>query len=246
MLIHELVKLSGVSARTLRYYDEIGLLVPTKEQNGYRDYTQQHIDRLQQILFYKELNFPLDKIKELLLADDYDVDKALKEQYILLKKKRDYLNDLLLTIERMEGDKKMSNEQKFEAFKNDFINDNEKQYGEELRAKYDEESIMASYGKVKEMTEEQFEAVQQLEKQLIERLQEAMVENNPTSEIAMEVVELHKRWLSFYWAKYTKEAHVGLAQMYTYDERFTTYYDSRAGQGATQFLTAAITAYAKL
>ena len=73
-----------------------------------------------------------------------------------------------------------------------------------------------------------------------------MEQGNVKSETSMEVVELHKRWLSFYWTKYTKDAHVGLAQMYINDERFIAYYNGRVGNGATLFLHDAIMAYSKL
>lgn len=251
LLINELVKLSGVSARTLRYYDEIGLLKPLMvEQNGYRQYSQPDIDRLQQILFYRALDFKLEQIKVLLEDPNFEVKEALKNQQRLLEQKRNYLDGLLQTIaqtiDTMEGETTMTNEQKFEAFKNKLIEENEQAYGEEIRQKYGEQQVLEGYGKLKEMTEEQYEAVQQLEQQLFARLKEALVENDATSEVAMEAAELHKRWLSFYWKKYTKEAHVGLAQMYMYDERFTTYYDSQVGEGATRLLHDAIVAYAKL
>lgn len=251
MLINELVKLSGVSARTLRYYDEIGLLKPSMvEQNGYRQYSQPDIDRLQQILFYRTLDFKLERIKVLLEDPNFEVKEALKNQQKLLEQKRNYLDGLLQTIaqtiDTMEGETTMTNEQKFEAFKNKLIEENEQAYGEEIRQKYGEQQVLEGYGKLKEMTEQQYEAVQQLEQQLFARLKEALVENDATSEVAMEATELHKRWLSFYWKKYTKEAHVGLAQMYLHDERFTTYYDSQVGEGATRLLHDAIVAYAKL
>ena len=251
MLINELVKLSGVSARTLRYYDEIGLLKPSMvEQNGYRQYSQPDIDRLQQILFYRALDFKLEQIKVLLEDPQFEVKEALRNQQRLLEKKRNYIDGLLQTIaqtiDTMEGETTMTNEQKFEAFKNKLIEDNEQAYGEEIRQKYGEQQVLEGYGKLKEMTEQQYEAVQQLEQQLFARLQEALVENDATSGVAMEAAELHKRWLSFYWKKYTKEAHVGLAQMYMHDERFTTYYDSQVGEGATRLLHDAIVAYAKL
>lgn len=87
MLINELAQLSGVSARTLRYYDEIGLLHPTTiGENGYRYYSQDDIDRLQQILFYRELDFKLEKIKVLLDNQTVDRKHALKQQYELLEK----------------------------------------------------------------------------------------------------------------------------------------------------------------
>ena len=249
MLINELVKLSGVSARTLRYYDEIGLLRPSAvAENGYRQYSQQDIDRLQQILFYRELDFKLEEIKKLLGHPDYEVKEALKKQSELLQKKKRYIDDLLITIEQtiqtMEGEIKMTNEQKFGVFKNKLIEENEKSYGQEVREKYGEAQVDASNKKFKDMTEEQFNAMQQLENQLFERLKEAMVSGDVTSDVAMEAAELHKRWLSFSWAKYTPEAHIGLAQMYVGDERFTAYYDERIGTGATQFLHDVITVYA--
>ena len=102
----------------------------------------------------------------------------------------------------------MTNEQKFEKFKEQLINENEQKFGQEIREKYGENEILSSYGKIKNMTEEQYEAAQQLESQLFIRLKEAMEQGNVKSETSMEVVELHKRWLSFYWTKYTKDAHV--------------------------------------
>ncbi|MEG0386485.1 MAG: MerR family transcriptional regulator [Solibacillus sp.] len=250
MLINELAKLSGLSKRALRYYDEIGLLTPSDTgDNGYRQYNVTDIDRLQQILFYRELDFKLEEIQRILDAPDFNVNEALRKQHEMLEQKRNYLDDLIITIQNtiqvMEGETTMTNEQKFEAFKNKMIEDNDKQYGEEIRGKYGEEQVLASYGKLKNMTEEQYESVNQLEQMLFERLKEAMVGGDASAEVAMEVAELHKRWLSFYWAKYTPQAHAGLAQMYLHDERFTAYYDDRVGKGATQFLHDAILEYVK-
>jgi len=78
---------------------------------------------------------------------------------------------------------------------------------------------------------------------MFERLTEAIGVGDATNEVAMEVAELHKRWLSFTWKEYSKEAHVGLAQMYIADERFTAYYDERSVVGAAQYLHDAIVAY---
>ena len=250
MYIHELAKLSSISTRTLRYYDEIGLLVPDKkEDTGYRVYNQHHIDRLQQILFYRELDMPLAQIKDILDSEKFEQLDSLRHHQQALLQKQQRVNKLLetikLTIQSIEEGTNMTNEQKFEAFKQQLIDENEKNYGKEIREKHGEESVLASYGMVKNMTEEQYEAAQQLEKMLLERLEEAMGEGDPTSELALEVAELHKRWLSFYWPKYTKEAHAGLAQIYIADERFIAYYDSQVAPNATQFLTACITHFAK-
>lgn len=137
----------------------------------------------------------------------------------------------------------MSNEEKFNGFKEKLVEDNENKYGQEIRAKYGDKTVDASNAKLMNMTEEQFQAMQQLEQQMFERLTEAIGVGDATNEIAMEVAELHKRWLSFTWKEYSKEAHVGLAQMYIADERFTAYYDERSVVGAAQYLHDAIVAY---
>lgn len=248
MHIHELANLSGVSTRTLRYYDEIGLLVPEKnEETAYRVYKQQDIDRLQQILFYRELGMPLGQIKDVLNEEGFEQLKSLRQHQEALLQKQQYINGLLktvtMTIQSIEEGLKMTNEQKFEAFKKHLIDDNEERYGKEIRERHGEESVLATYGMVRNMTEEQYEAAQQLENMLLQRVREAMEDGSTTSELAAEVGELHKRWLSFYWPKYTKEAHAGLAQLYMADQRFIDYYDSRVAPDATQFLTDCIAYY---
>ena len=89
--IREFAKLTGVSVRTLHFYDEIGLLEPSSvdEQNGYRFYDEQTLMRMQEILFYRELNFPLKEIRIILSSPDYDKQNALKEQKQLLIAKED-------------------------------------------------------------------------------------------------------------------------------------------------------------
>lgn len=250
MYIHELAKLSGITTRTLRYYDEIGLLIPEKRRDtGYRIYHQQHIDRLQQILFYRELDMPLDQIKDILNAEGFEQLKSLRQHQDALLLKKQYINGLLetvkKTIESIEDGLTMTNEEKFEGFKQQIINENECYYGEEIRNKYGEGSVLGTYSMVRNMTEEQYQTMQAIEGTLLASLQEAMKEGDPASELALEVAEHHKQWLSFYWPKYTKEAHVGLAQMYMEDQRFIEYYDSRVAPGATQFLTACIVHYAQ-
>lgn len=250
MYIHELAKLSGITTRTLRYYDEIGLLIPEKRRDtGYRIYHHQHIDRLQQILFYRELDMPLDQIKDILNAEGFEQLKSLRQHQDALLLKKQYINGLLetvtKTIESIEDGITMTNEEKFEGFKQQIINENERYYGEEIRNKYGEDSVLGTYSMVRNMTEEQYQTMQAIEGTLLASLQEAMKEGNPASELALEVAEHHKQWLSFYWPKYTKEAHVGLAQIYMEDQRFIEYYDSRVAPGATQFLTACIVHYAQ-
>ncbi|MFJ7736708.1 MerR family transcriptional regulator [Lysinibacillus sp. NPDC097287] len=248
--IQELANMSGVSTRTLRYYDEIGLLKPARtNEAGYRFYTQDEVDMLQQILFYRALDIKLSMIQEIIQAPDFQQKEALESHRVALLQRKQQLDKLLQTVEQtiqsLEEEAPMTNEAKFEGFKEKLIEDNEKQYGDEIRAKYGNETVDTSNAKLRNMTEEQYEAMQQLEQQLFARLKEAIEIGDASSDIAMEVAELHKRWLCFNWSKYSKEAHAGLAQMYIADERFTAYYDERVAPGATQFLHEAILVYTR-
>jgi len=246
--IQELAQLSGVSTRTLRYYDEIGLLKPARtNEAGYRFYGQWEVDMLQQILFYRALDMKLATIQAIVQTPNFQHAEALKTHKAALLQRKEQLETILQTVEKtiqsIEEEQPMSNEEKFKGFKEKLMEDNEKQYGKEIREKYGNETVDASNAKLMNMTEQQYQAMQQLEQQMFERLAEAMKLGDAASDIAMEVAELHKRWLNFTWKEYSKEAHAGLAQMYIADERFTAYYDERGETGAVQFLHDAIIAY---
>lgn len=245
MLIHEVAKQLQISKRTVRHYEQIGLLeVNINEENGYRNYSEQQLKQLQEIVYYRSLNISLKDIRQLLQASNEQIKDFLQQHLKTLLVEQQQLTSIIkqvqTTIKVMEEDK-MAND--FEQVKQGWISKNEAQYGKEIRERHGEESVMATYGKLKDMTEEQFQAAQQLEETLFERLTEAMADDS--NELYLEIGELHKRWLSFYWPKYTKQAHVGLAQMYVLDERFTAYYDEKVGDGATQLLFDAITQYSK-
>lgn len=246
--VQKLGLLAGVSTRTLRYYDEIGILKPARiNSSGYRIYGPSEVDRLQQILFYRELGVTLEEIKEILASPAFDAISALREHRKKLLEKREHLDALIanvdLTLAEKEGVKTMSDKQKFEGFKQKLIDDNERQYGEEIRAKYGEEQINKSYQKLKGMTEEEHAQLEELANEILQTLVKAMETNDPGGELAQKTVELHRQWLSFYWAEYSKEAHMGLAQMYVDDSRFTAYYD-KARPGAAVFLRDAVSVYA--
>lgn len=100
--INEIAKVTGVTVRTLHYYDEIGLLVPVEATNsGYRLYGQKELSILQQILFFRELNFPLNQIKEIILNPNFDSKKALESHKVLLIKKRKRMDKLINLIEKI-------------------------------------------------------------------------------------------------------------------------------------------------
>ena len=245
--VQKLGKIAGVSTRTLRYYDEIGILTPARiNSSGYRIYGEKEVDRLQQILFYRELGVRLDSIKEIVTAPSFDRANALIEHREKLMEKRDQLNALIANVDKtiaVTGGKiKMSSKEKFEGFKKNMINDNEKKYGKEIREKYGKDSIEKSNAKVMNMTEEEHDEVTKLSSQLTITLSEAFKNGDPASDIAQEAADLHKRWLTYYWSEYSNEAHAGLCQMYVDDERFTAYYDKEQ-PGTAAFLRDAVHIY---
>jgi DNA-binding transcriptional MerR regulator len=245
--VQKLSSLAGVSTRTLRYYDEIGILKPARiNSSGYRIYGQAEVDRLQQILFYRELGVSLESIKEIVTAPSFDGAKALRDHREQLLEKREQL-DLLIknvdkTIALTEGRMNMSNKEKFEGFKKKMIDENEKKYGKEIREKYGDDKFDQSKAKLMNMTEDEHDRVTKLAEQVQETLAQAFAAGDPASELAQKAADLHKRWLCFYWKEYSKEAHAGLAQMYVDDERFTAYYDKEQ-PGTAEFLRDAIWIY---
>lgn len=245
--VQKLGKLAGVSTRTLRYYDEVGILRPARiNSSGYRIYGEKEVDRLQQILFYRELGVSLDSIKEIVTAPSFNAANALIEHREKLLEKRNQLDTLIANVDKtiaITGGKiKMSDKEKFQGFKKNMIDDNEKKYGKEIREKYGKDTIEKSNAKVMNMTEQQYEEVTKLAKQVMITLAEAFKNGDPASVIAQEAADLHKQWLTFYWSKYSKEAHAGLAQMYVDDERFTAYYDKEQ-PGMAAFLRDAVFIY---
>lgn len=245
--VQKLGNLAGISTRTLRYYDEIGILKPARiNSSGYRIYGEAEVNRLQQILFYRELGLSLDRIKDIVTSPSFDGTNALKEHRENLLEKRKQLDLLIANVEKsiasVEGRIKMSDKEKFEGFKQKMIDDNEKKYGKEAREKYGDKAIDKSNAKLKNMTQEEYDEVTSLAEEVNKTLAEAFKTGDPAGELAQKAAELHKKWLTFYWSEYSKEAHAGLAQMYVDDERFTAYYDKEQS-GTAEFLRDAIFIY---
>ncbi|MBI9094802.1 MAG: MerR family transcriptional regulator [Sphaerochaeta sp.] len=231
--IGELAQYAGISKRTLRYYDEIGLLKPKKKSpSGYRLYGKEEVNRLQQILFFRELDFDLDTTKAILDDPQFDRIQALEEHMQRLVEKQRHIQNLLLNVEKSlqeaRGVTSMSDEEKFEGFKKELIKRNEQAYGKEARKKYGNEEVEASQAKLMRMSEESFAEFDQLGKEILKKLEKAEKTKDPGSGLAQEVARLHKQWLLYTWANYTKEAHANLAQRYVDDPRFGEHYQGRA------------------
>jgi len=245
--VQKLAEMAGISTRTLRYYDEVGILKPARiNSSGYRIYGQKEVGKLQQILFYREMDVALDQIKEIMSAPDYDVIKELKEHRKKLLDKKIQLDKLICNVEKTialkEGRITMTDDQKFEGLKQKMIDDNEKKYGKEIREKYGEHQVYQHNKKIKSMTKEQYQRVEELSFEVLETLKAAYATGEPSGDLAQKAADLHRQWLCFFWESYSKEAHAGIAQMYVDDERFTAYYDKEQ-PGAAKFLRDAILIY---
>lgn len=245
--VKKLAQLSGVSPRTLRFYDEIGLLRPARiNSSGYRLYGKREVDLLQQILLYRELGLSLEEIRQIVTQPDFDVLAALKEHRGQLLEQRARLDTLIENVEKTirdaKGETSMTDSEKFEGFKQKLMEENEQKYGTEIRAKYGAEMVEQANQKLAGMSEEDFNRAAALEKQMIKLFQEAFQTGDPAGEKAQRAADLHRQWLSFYWAQYSKEAHAGVARMYVEDPRFTAYYD-KYQPGLAKFLRDAVLIY---
>lgn len=247
--IGKLAKLAGVSTRTLRHYQTMGLLRPKMvNESGYRLYGAAEVDTLQQILFYRTLGVELKAIKRIMGAPDFERTAALEDHLEALLEKKQQLDTLIenarKSISSAKGETAMTDKEKFEGLKKKLVEENEKKYGEEARALYGDSAVEDSNKKLQGMTQEQFESMQTLEKQLGEKLSEALETKDPASPLAQEACELHKQWLQCCWKAYSKQAHLGLAQTYVADSRFSDYYE-KFGEGCAQFLYDALSVYCR-
>lgn len=245
--VHKLAQLAGVSSRTLRFYDEIGILRPARiNSSGYRIYGQAEVDRLQQIMFYRELGIGLDRIKAIVAAPSFDRAQALLEHKRSLLERRTQLDLLIANVDKsiaeIEGRCTMSDEEKFRGFVQKMIDDNEANYGAEVRQKYGDDVVEQSNARLKEMTKEQHDEAARLSNEIQETLAAAFDTGDPAGPLAQKAADLHRQWLTFWWGHCSKEAHAGIAQMYVDDERFTAYYDKQQ-PGTAKFLRDAIFVY---
>lgn len=160
--IQDLSRLSGVTTRTLRWYDQIGLLKPSRvAESGYRYYGRAEVDRLQDILYYRALGVELARIKECLDDPSFDRLAALRNHLAALEAERERLEQLIRsvkdTIGAEERNEIMNDEQKFEAFKQRAVAHNEEVYGAEIRAKYGDQEVDEANAAVMNLTQTQYQ-----------------------------------------------------------------------------------------
>ncbi len=243
--VKELAGLSGVTPRTLRHYDRIGLLVPKRHGSGdYRIYNSGEVDRLQEILIYRELGMELSEIKDLICSPKKNREERLHFHLDRLIAKRADIDTLIKnvekTIEAEKGEIEMNDNKKFEGLKKEMINKNEEQYGEEIREKWGDETIDESNRKMMNLSKVEFEDLKKMAAEINERLEKAVTGGLAADgEEGLAIARLHKKWLGYTWASYDPDAHLGLVDMYVADGRFKKYYDSNV-EGCAEFLREAV------
>lgn len=243
--IRELSRLAGVSTRTLRYYDEIGLLKPSRvTEGGYRCYGPAEVAMLQQILFYRERGMELKTVQKLLYDKDFDMLKAMEDHLQALEAQQKETEALIatvkITIRHMKGDCDMSDQEKFRALKEKKVRENETAYGGEARHKYGEAAVNEANHKVMNLTQDEFARWQALEEEILCRLEAAVISGiRADSEEAKQIVALHRQWLTVTTPKCNPQMHRGIAALYIADRRFTDYYD-RNVRGCAQLLHDAV------
>jgi len=248
--IQELSRLSGVTTRALRWYDQVGLLKPSRvAESGYRYYGSAEVDRLQDILYYRALGVELACIRECLDDPSFDRLAALRTHLAALEAEQrriqgliDSVKETILTQERNEV---MSDEKKFEAFKRRALEEYEKTYGAESREKYGDAEVDEMCANVMGLTQGQYQEWERLGEEILEKLSAAVSAGaDPAGEEGREIAALHRRWLTVTGNKYDVQRHRGLAELYIADERFTAYYDGTV-PGCARFLRDAVMCWAK-
>ena len=237
MRTKELADIAGISVRTLHYYDTIGLLSPEIDrENGYRNYSDQDVSTLQQILFFRQLNFKLTQIKDILNSPKYHQTEALLEQKDIILKEQTRLNNILKlidkTIQAERGEITMTNEEKFSGV--DFSHN---PYEQEAREKWGDEKVeQANQNLTKMGTKEAEREFDEIYTQLAD-----LRHLDPESDAAQQEIG---KWYDFLnkVGEYTPEMFKNLGEMYTADERFTKNID-KYGDGLAEFMKEAMTVY---
>lgn len=240
MHISELAKLTGVSIRTLHYYDEIGLLKPAfvNEQNGYRDYDEKSLERMAEILFYRELDFPLKSILQILSSPDYDKTLAIRRQKELLTLKKQRLERLISVLDNAEkGEISMS------VFDKNEYETARRQYAEEAKQRWGStDAYKESEQKTAGYSDDKWDDVNAGLNAVFADFALIKDSETPESEAAQTLVKRLQNYISGNFYTCTKEILAGLGQMYTADERFKANIDKN-GKGTADFVSEAIKIY---
>lgn len=239
--VQALAKIAGVSVRTLHHYDEIGLLVPQREKNGYRSYGEPELLRLQQILFFRELDVPLEDIAKNLARKDFDMAASLKDHRVQIENRKKRLTKLLGTIDntlaKLNGTKEMDDDALFDAF----WEKHEKEYAPEAEQRWGHtDAYKQSKERTKHLTKDDFKRMAKDADAFMKKLT-ALIESGPDSDETQALIAQHYESLRTFYDP-SPELYRGLAEMYVSDDRFRAYYDKYDPRMA-DFMKEAMIAY---
>jgi MerR family transcriptional regulator, thiopeptide resistance regulator len=239
--VKQLSRLAGITPRTLRFYDEIGLLKPSQVgDNGYRYYGEEALLKLQQILLYRELDLPLEEIKEILGRQGFDVLSALENHREDLRRRIKQMERLITTvnntIQNLKGQKEMTKKQYFEGFSDK----QQAEFEKEAEQLYDPETVRAANQKWKHYTPAEKQRIGEEGDAVYEAFVQAM-QNGSASPEAQAGVEGWRRHLEYFWTP-NDEQLLGLANNYLDDPRFKVNFDKIHPNLAT-FIREAVIVY---
>jgi DNA-binding transcriptional MerR regulator len=239
--VKQLSKLAGVTPRTLHHYDDIGLLKPSRiGENGYRYYGEEALLKLQQILFYRELDMPLDEIRKIMGRRDFDLLGALQSHRTALEKQAARLSQLLVTvdntIQHIKGEKLMSQKGLFKGFSEE----EQEKYAQEAEQKYDPAIVRESNRKWKAYSKEKKDAILAEGNQIYTDMIAAMPKGASSPEVQA-IVERWRSHMDYFWTPNLDQL-LGLASMYNEDPKFKANFDDMHPKLA-EFMREAVTVY---
>ncbi|MFI6505091.1 MerR family transcriptional regulator [Nonomuraea typhae] len=244
--VGQVARFAGVTVRTLHHYDEIGLLCPGERTSaGYRRYTEADMDRLQQVLFYRELGFPLEEIAVILDEPGADAMTHLRRQHQMLVRRIDRLRMMTVAIEKEMEARTMginlTPEERFEVF-GDFRPED---YAQEAEERWGgTEAFKQANQRMAGMTKADWVRFAEEGKAVAEALAQAFSEGAPADgERAMDLAEEHRQHITRWCYDCSFEMHRGLGDMYVADPRFAANYEPLA-EGLTEYIRDAIHANA--
>lgn len=244
MTVKQVSELTGVSIRTLRYYDSIGLLKPTEHtEAGYRLYDDTDLEKLQQIMLFRELEFPLKDIIDIINSPDFDREKALEQQIELLELKRQHLDDLLTFARRI---KLLGVNSVMDKSKKDFSAFDKSKLEDYTRRAKEQWGNTPEY---KEYVEKSSDRTEKEEASLAQRTMEfftefgTMRDRDPSDEAVQAQVKRLQEFFCENFYNCTNEILSGLGKMYAGDGEFTENIDKAGGAGTAEFVNKAIEYY---
>ncbi|QKY71065.1 MerR family transcriptional regulator [Lentibacillus sp. CBA3610] len=242
MKVKEVAELAGISVRTLHHYDDIGLLKPEQiTDTGYRIYSEKDLERLQQILFFKKLGFPLKKIKDIINSPSFDREEALQIQRNMLLEERSRLDNMIATIDKTiqytKGEREMSDKEKFAGF--DFSSN---PYEQEARERWGDKAVDEVNDKINSMSQDEQKEMGEEFNNIYKDLA-AIRYKEPDSDEAQAAIKVWYNYLNRI-GDYSLDAFKGLGQMYVDDERFRKNID-KYGNGLAIFMRDAMAVYAE-